>query len=51
MTWYFLISFYDKATHLAEQGKPADLIFLDFGKDFDTVFHSILPGKMSSTQR
>lgn len=29
-----LISFDDKATHLADRMKPVDTIFLDFSKDF-----------------
>ena len=37
-----LISFYDKATHLTDQGKPAEEIFLDFNKTFAIVSHSIL---------
>ncbi|KAJ7428255.1 RNA-directed DNA polymerase from mobile element jockey-like protein [Pitangus sulphuratus] len=45
-----LISFSDKVTQLVDQEKPADVIFLDFCKTFDTVSHRILLDKMSSTQ-
>jgi len=37
-----LISIYDKVTHLADQGKPVDVVVWDFSKAFDAVFHSIL---------
>lgn len=38
------------ATHLVDQGKQADVIFLDFSKAFGTVSHNILLDKMSSIQ-
>ena len=45
-----LISFDDKITHLVDQGKAADVIFLDFSKAFDTVSQRTLLDKMSSIQ-
>ena len=45
-----LISFNYKVAHLVDQGKPADLIFLDFSQDFYTVSHSIHLDTMSSIQ-
>ena len=35
-----LISFYDKIRDLADQKKPADIIFLHFNKTFSGVSHS-----------
>ncbi|KAK4814697.1 LOW QUALITY PROTEIN: hypothetical protein QYF61_025523 [Mycteria americana] len=37
-----LMSFYDKVTHLADEGKAGDVVYLDFSKAFDTFSHSIL---------
>ncbi|KAJ7408105.1 RNA-directed DNA polymerase from mobile element jockey-like protein [Willisornis vidua] len=45
-----LISFYYKITYLIDQGRPVDVIILDFSKAFSTVFPRILLDKMSSTQ-
>lgn len=41
-----LISFYDKVTHLLDEGNAVDVVFLDF--TFDTVPHNILLDKLSS---
>ena len=37
-----LISFYDKVTHLMDEGKAVNVVYLYFSKAFDTVPHSIL---------
>jgi len=43
-----LISFYDKVTHLVDEGKAVDVVYLDFSKAFDTVPHYILREKMAA---
>ena len=43
-----LMSFCDQVTHLVDEAKAVDFIYLDFSKAFDTVPNSILTEKLGA---
>lgn len=43
-----LVSFFDRVTSLADEGKAVDVVYLNFSKASNTVSHSILLEKLAA---
>lgn len=41
-----LIALYEEMTSLVDEGRALDVIYLDFSKAFDTIFHNVLLDKL-----
>ena len=42
-----LISFYDLVTHVVDERKAVDVVYLDFSKAFDNASHCLVPQKLA----
>ena len=43
-----LISSHDQVNQLADEGKAVDVVYLNFSKPFNTVYHRMFLGKLAA---